>query len=262
MQRAASSPSTPSNAPPPSKRQRLTSGAHDSTPSTPSMPVDTFASSVAAAVAAEEAKNAAAVERAAAAAGETRWVLSIQDDPSLRQAGALNIVQAGFGEIDALAHDGSAFVPGRMKFGRGPPQPVTGASKEDDENDDSSDEDDSSDPEEDPAEKLIRQERAAQARADRQAKRKADAAEMEALAKKRRTKEVNLNRLSSISGGGSTESRTPTKNMDDVECYECGQKGHMRSECPNPKKRKPDKRGGGGGDFLKKVNGITGRSNR
>src|SRR5271156_330941 len=80
MQRAAASspiptPSTPDQPPP--KRQRI----GDSTP--PSLDPGSVADqrAVQAALAAEEAKRQIALERQAADAGDTRWVLTFKPDP-------------------------------------------------------------------------------------------------------------------------------------------------------------------------------------
>ena len=48
------------------------------------------------------------------------------------------------------------------------------------------------------------------------------------LAEKRRSKEVKLNRLSSISGGGGGGG----KPKGDGECFTCGEKGHKKADCP------------------------------
>src|ERR1700722_1891124 len=108
MQRSAAkpinTPSTPSapSAPagPPSKRQRFSTG------SSPPATTSSDAEAVRAALAAEELKRAQAIERQAAEAGETRWVLSFRDpEESGERKGrepALKVVSAGFAVIDAV----------------------------------------------------------------------------------------------------------------------------------------------------------------
>ena len=63
---------------------------------------------------------------------------------------------------------------------------------------------------------------------------------MARLAEKRRSKGVNLNRLSSISNGGASAGKSSAK--DNRECFQCGEKGHEKRECPHK-----EQRGDGGG---------------
>ena len=80
------------------------------------------------AAAAEEAKKNAFIERAAAEAGETKWVLSLNDDKTASAAPALRIVEAGYGAIDSGApipesddeeeEEQSAGMAGRRSFGK------------------------------------------------------------------------------------------------------------------------------------------------
>ena len=129
MQRSAAkptnTPSTPSTpAGPPSKRQRLSIGS--SSPATPSSDYE----AVQAALAAEELKRVQAIERQAAEAGETRWVLSFRDPEESGEGKgrepALKVVSAGFAVIDAVG-DGELSeeeegvrrtVGGRRRFGK------------------------------------------------------------------------------------------------------------------------------------------------
>lgn len=77
------------------------------------------------------------------------------------------------------------------------------------------------------------------------AKRKVEKAESRDLAEKRRSKEVKLNRLSSISGGGGSATK-PTGGKSDRECYSCGEKGHERRDCPRSQGGKRMNEAGGG----------------
>jgi hypothetical protein len=80
------------------------------------------------AAAAEEAKKNAFIERAAAEAGETKWVLSLSDNKPTTAAPALRIVEAGYGAIDSGApipesdddeeEEQSAGMAGRRSFGK------------------------------------------------------------------------------------------------------------------------------------------------
>jgi M-phase phosphoprotein 6 len=102
MQRAAassttSSPSTPDQPPP--KRQRI----GDTSPEI--LDVDSLADkrAVQAALAAEEAKRQIALERQAADAGDTRWVLTFKPElktPHIKGEAAIKVVETGFAAID------------------------------------------------------------------------------------------------------------------------------------------------------------------
>lgn len=242
MQRSAakptSTPSTPSTpAGPPSKRQRLSAGA--SPPATPSSDYE----AVQAALAAEELKRAQAVERQAAEAGETRWVLSFRDPEEGGQGRekqpALNVVSAGFAVIDAAGDEelseeeegARRVVEGRQRFGK-VEKPQDPASSESSDSDSELSEGDEYDPD-DPTAALIRasrREAAAQAHADRKAKKHAAKAEAVKLAEARRRREVNLNKVSSISSGGGLSGRGG--GAANIECHQCGKKGHMMRDCP------------------------------
>lgn len=56
---------------------------------------------------------------------------------------------------------------------------------------------------------------------------------MARLAEKRRSKGVNLNKLSSISGGSGGKSSV----KGNRECFQCGEKGHEKWECPHKEQR-------------------------
>jgi hypothetical protein len=80
------------------------------------------------AAAAEEAKKNAFIERAAAEAGETKWVLSVTNDKPTTVAPVLRIVEAGYGAIDSGVpipesdddeeEERSAGIAGRRSFGK------------------------------------------------------------------------------------------------------------------------------------------------
>lgn len=248
MQRSAAkptnTPSTPSTpAGPPSKRQRLSTGS--SFPATTSSDYE----AVRAALAAEELKRAQAIERQAAEAGETRWVLSFRD---LEESGegkgrgpALKVVSAGFAVIDAVG-DGELSkeeegvgrtVGGRRRFGKVEKPQDLASSSESSDSDSELSEDNDYDPD-DPTTGLIRasrREAAAQAHADRKAKKRAAKAEAAKLAEARRRKEVNLNKVSSISSGRGLSGRSGGGGgggVANIECHKCGKKGHMMRDCP------------------------------
>ena len=129
MQRAAaSSPlSSPQQAPslPSTKRQKL-SHQQQAALSTPSSDIQ----AIQAALAAEEAKRSEALERQAAEAGETKWVLSFRDDHSGgaqtgTHNGSVRVITTGYSDIDhgveQRGHDGEPWRPqmvGRRSFGK------------------------------------------------------------------------------------------------------------------------------------------------
>lgn len=89
----------------------------------------------------------------------------------------------------------------------------------------------------DPTASLIRasrREAAAQAHADRKAKKRTAKAEAAKLAEARRRKEINLNKVSSISSGGGLSGRGGSGGggVANIECHKCGKKGHMMRDCP------------------------------
>jgi hypothetical protein len=133
MQRAAASspasPSSPAADEPPSKRLKKNSDS----PSRPAVDINTLADqkAIQAALDAEEAKRQAALERQAAEAGDTRWVLSFEGQNSLQVAPkpALRVVQAGYASLDVPlpSHfkstevedsDESSAMIGRRSFGK------------------------------------------------------------------------------------------------------------------------------------------------
>ena len=85
----------------------------------------------------EEKKRMEASEREAAAKGETKWYLSVQNAPKPVEQSPLRIVSAGYGALDSgkIARDDDseddvaapANAPGRMNFGNfNRKQPVSG----------------------------------------------------------------------------------------------------------------------------------------
>lgn len=102
MQRAAATSPTTANPPdePSPKRRKKDSDS----PSRPKVNVDELADqrAVQAAIAAEEAKRQAALERQGAEAGDTRWVLSFEDQKGSTKSPnlAIRVVQAGYAHLD------------------------------------------------------------------------------------------------------------------------------------------------------------------
>ena len=103
MQRAAASspanPSSPTSEEPSPKRRKTNL---DSSPSKFNIDALVDHAAIQTALAAEEAKRQAALERQATEAGDTRWVLSFEDHKH-KTSGAtlpLRVVQAGYANLD------------------------------------------------------------------------------------------------------------------------------------------------------------------
>ncbi|KAI4257761.1 MAG: hypothetical protein LQ352_001536 [Teloschistes flavicans] len=117
MQRAASStsPTTPQiSEGPPSKRRKRSSN-----PQSFSLTPNSDAEVYQAAAHSEDAKRAAAMERIAAEAGETKWVLSTASNGANGKAaeGKLRFLSAGYSEIDRDSQTSSRGQGGRRSFG-------------------------------------------------------------------------------------------------------------------------------------------------
>ncbi|KAF2652615.1 hypothetical protein K491DRAFT_718755 [Lophiostoma macrostomum CBS 122681] len=244
--KSASDPSTPDGRP--SKRARLSNGT--SAPNTPGTPSDHEA--MQSALAAEERKRQEAIDKAVANSGETKWVLSYKDNS--RPQG-MRVVHAGFAAIDA-DEDGSEedeFAPPRMQFGGGvrKKKPEVVSTKEEGTSEDESDSDaatDSSDYDsDDPAAELIRQtkrEAAAKDREVRKAQKKKAAAKLPPKPPTAIADDLDFRKVISLSGSGSASGPAWRR---DAECFNCGEKGHLKSDCPKPLERDYSGRGGRGG---------------
>ncbi|KAL8701133.1 MAG: hypothetical protein Q9201_005074 [Fulgogasparrea decipioides] len=255
MQRAAASaspttPQTPDG--PPSKRQKI---SNDQTPSTtPTVDAEAYQ----AAVDAEDAKRAAAIERMAAEAGETKWVLSTAEAKASNGTAKgterkLRFLTAGYSDIDqGITTVGRQDLSGRRSFGRfnkdlekqqhGTTDSDSSSSSfgDDREHGDTYSKDEGTDDDTDPTAALIRQSREealrrtkAEAKAKKKAE-KAGKAERALEVEDRRGRVVKLNKLSSISGGND-------RGRAEIECHFCGQKGHMKRDCPKKAKIKRQK---------------------
>ncbi|MCJ1357563.1 MAG: hypothetical protein MMC33_007559 [Icmadophila ericetorum] len=201
-------------------------------------------------VAAEEAKRQVAIDRAAAEAGETKWILSVQEAPTHGEKKELHVVSAGFedidnadGTLDSSIENLRPTVIGRRSFGKfnralekskrphslsdssdSSNSKVEASSAEDEDDEDLSEG-------EIGAQTSIRREREAnlqRIKAQRKAEKKAAKAEARRLAEERQNKVVNLNKLTSISNSGYSMVRKP-------------QKSKTSDKNPNRKKKKPRK---------------------
>ncbi|KAL2064119.1 hypothetical protein VTL71DRAFT_4613 [Oculimacula yallundae] len=250
MQRAAhSSPNaaSPSSPDEPSPKRRRTDASPMSTPSKVNIDALADRKAIQAAMAGEEAKRQKALEKQAAEAGDTRWVLSFEDQQQSAASPvlALRVVQTSFANIDASLSQArimdedieeQASMVGRRSYGRfnkvleKQQDPTMEDSSESDDEEDESGSSELEDNSDDPTSQLIkvsRQEAADRARAERKAKKRAVKKEADELAKKRRKDVVNLNGLTSLSGSKATP--VPA-------CFGCGGP-HFRKDCPNTKKR-------------------------
>ncbi|KNG46094.1 zinc knuckle protein [Stemphylium lycopersici] len=229
MQRAAaksspSSPSTPNG--PPTKKARLSNGA--SAVGTSDQQI------LQSGLDAEEEKRQAALEKAAQHAGETKWVLSFKDPVEGKRQDAMTVRQAGYAEIDAedsSEEEEEEVKPIRMQFGGGVKKADTSVPFVKTEDSESEAESSSSDYDsDDPAADLIRQTKREMASEKRESKKKR--ASMGNGTPKgtptRQDEDRNLKGLTSISGSRRSGAGG---NMSNVECYKCGQKGHMAAGC-------------------------------
>lgn len=245
MQRAAATPASPQTPTgPPNKRRRL-SPTTTTPPTIESARPTTDLEALQAVLAAEEEKRVQAIERQAAAAGDTRWVLSFRDpDADAAGQGGLMVVNAGFAAIDGAGsydedHDERVTV-GRRSFGKPlkPQQAQNGATLDSTSDAESSalvSEDDGDPDDLDSVIRSARKGAAAEVRAQRKSKKAAKEAESARLAYQRRTKAVGLNAASSISSGGGRNAGGGSSN---IVCHKCGQKGHLQRDCSaRPKKR-------------------------
>lgn len=273
MQRAAASsplaqgsPSSQPGTPASNKRQRTDENASP-TPFNVNELADQRA--VEKAMAEEEAKRQAALDRAAQEAGDTRWVLNFEDkDAQEKKTGGLRVQMASFATLDRGAarieldvEEDKPVAGGRRSFGKFNKKlevfygcrwwlmvaandmqklqdPEYKSDSESSEDEDEEEEDDSDMDSDDPASQIIREQRqeaARQLKEERRAKRRAEKKELERLASFRKKKEVNLNSLSSISGtggGGGKGNVGP--------CHNCGQEGHMMRDCKKKRSRKSE----------------------
>ncbi|KAI0999725.1 hypothetical protein K3495_g8471 [Podosphaera aphanis] len=251
MQRASAS--QPSMAEEPIPKRRKT----ELDSSSPSRSTDNFATrnAVLDALASEEEKRQAALDRLASASGDTRWVLDYKDQNLSEPALSLRVVQTGYagldrphitGTIDALEEKPT--MAGRRSFGRfnkaieKQQNPNYVESSDSNSTSDESDrgslsDSESSDDDDDPLSQLIkttRREVAENAKAEKKSNKRTVKSESEQPVKRRRKDEilkedVNLKELTSLSG----RQKAPSKPK--IECYSCGGP-HRKSECPKRKR--------------------------
>ncbi|KAF2845136.1 hypothetical protein T440DRAFT_522892 [Plenodomus tracheiphilus IPT5] len=227
----ASSPSTTNG--PPSKKVRLSTGG-----SAPGTPTSHDHEILQTALAEEARKQQEASDKAAQYSGETKWVLSFKDDLSGKRHESMHVRKAGFAEIDAeddSDDEEEDMKPTRMQFGGGIKKKsdttVPFEKAEDSEGEiSSSDEELDSD---DPTAALIRETKREVA-AERRESRKARASmgnDSPRAPLKPLDEDMYVGNLTSLSGGAGG-SKPAGRDMSNVACYQCGQKGHMATSCP------------------------------
>jgi hypothetical protein len=220
-------------------------------------------SAIQAAMKQQEAIRQAALAKHQADLGDTPWVLS-GFSSGARPTKPQGVTYVTFGSIDAVDAVEGAAQPtkiGRRKVGdfKSKNDEVCGKflvmegshgikthttqkvtiKREESEDDDSSSEDSSDDSdaeEQTPARKTIKKERTPKVTPE--------AARARDLRDKRK-KPINLNRLSSISGGasaarsgGGLSGGGARKTESNIECYRCGNLGHMAAKCPSASKKR------------------------
>lgn len=230
----------------PSKRVRLSNSSYHSPASShPSTPVSD-ARALADLLAVEEIKRAQVIEREGWERGESRWVLKTPKAAGSEQGNGVRVVMAGYGDLDVTPRGGTSSdeagedeaeaaattrpqVMGRRSFGnfnRAEPKAAKAASEHSSDDEDDEDDEGGEDHDDDPASA-----RSLALRAQLEAERKASRASATQLAETRRSKEVKLNRLTSISGGGGGGGGNNWK--EGMTCHSCGRKGHFQSDCPD-----------------------------
>jgi hypothetical protein len=266
MQRAvasgSSSPATPkSEEEHSSKRRKFSHAPSRSEPVTPIIDHE----AVQAALQEEEKKRQAAIEKQAAELGDSHWVLDVPV-PAGRSGGGpqkpLNVVQVGFAHIDTTnPGEGSSpeslepkAIPAAVIFRRFnmkakteaglnlQPERIsglTGKQINDNASDSDSDESDASDSDLSGSsssgrrrqntrgrEHITSEGSRKRARSDLSSRRSAENAKAHHYADKRRKKDINLNKLTSISSQGGQPASSSS-----VKCYRCGKPGHRANQC-------------------------------
>ncbi|OAQ84489.1 Zinc finger domain-containing protein, CCHC-type [Purpureocillium lilacinum] len=243
MQRAAASASSagsPDSEAPSSKKRKL-----EHSPAQGRINTNIDQALIQAALDQEEATRQAALEKHSTA--DTHWVLDNKwgkAKPTRPASNPLNVVYVGYGDFDSADESGDnedAAVKGRTSTKPPPKATKKGATKDGSESEsdkDSSDEQSSSDDEE-PKRKRRNGHSSDntptsrdRSRSQSRSRPNAEGTKAKEFRDKRKKKEVRLNQLTSISGGGGA-----TSSNRSMKCYTCQQVGHKASDCPQRQRR-------------------------
>ncbi|KAK0646211.1 hypothetical protein B0T16DRAFT_156507 [Cercophora newfieldiana] len=248
----ASSPSTPKTEDEGSASKRRKT-SHKSAPLTPTPNAPIYdQKAIQAAIDEEEKKRLAAIEKRAAELGDSHWVLDSTSAPPPKHGARppLNVVQVGFGQIDyAGTHDdtsgsiGTVDISTKARFQFNMKSPKVEKNEDDDDKNSDSDSSGSEDGEVSP-DSRNEPSRGRQhsettpsdkkrARPSFSARRSEERKKAQEFAERRRKKEVKLNTLTSISGGGSQTFHTKPS----FNCHACGKPGHKAADCSSKKRR-------------------------
>ncbi|CAH0049377.1 unnamed protein product [Clonostachys solani] len=205
--------------------------------------------SIQAAIDQREAKRQAALEKHSVL--DTHWVLDTNWDKKplgKPQSQPLKVVYVGYGDVDS-SDDESQDDPkcGRTSTQNYKQAPAGKQSQkntsdgEEDSQDDSSSDDDSDDLHKSHAngDSPLSRRRKDPAANPRQNTENSKAKEFR---DKRKKKEVQLSKLTSISSGGISSGGDASNRNKALKCYSCHQVGHRASDCPNPSSKGQKKR--------------------
>ncbi|KAM7193615.1 hypothetical protein V8F33_007708 [Rhypophila sp. PSN 637] len=227
-----------------SKRRKLSRASAPNTPNTPATPLyDQKA--IQAAMEEEDKKRKAAIERRAAELGDSHWVLDgFSASTKTTAPKTLNIVQVGFAQIDSAVvseentdSPGGETIPAPARFRQFNMKKAKVCSISDDDSSDSSEDSDQESSQETNDEpdrgrrSSVNDSGRKRARSSLSAKRDKKRRKSQELARERRKKEVNLNKLTSLSAGGPPQDQSPK-----FGCRICGKPGHKVVDCPRKRK--------------------------
>ncbi|UNI14417.1 hypothetical protein JDV02_001047 [Purpureocillium takamizusanense] len=248
MQRAAASASSagsPDSEAPSSKKRKL-----EHSPAQGCINLNIDQALIQAALDQEEATRQTALERHSTT--DTHWVLDNQwskAKPTRTASNPLNVVYVGYGDFDSANESGdNEDVADKGRTSTKPPPPTTkkGATSQGKDGDESDSDEESSNEHSSSDDEGPRRKRRKgtsgdntppsrdRSRSQSRSRHNAEGIKAKEFRDKRKKKEVRINQLTSISGGGGTMSSNRS-----MKCYTCQQVGHKASDCPQrPQRRK------------------------